>query len=195
MSKVRSVHQRAIEASPAAVGSLLDQLAGDPDPLWPAPRWPPIRFDRPLSVGADGGHGPIPYTVAAYEPGRRIRFRFDPALGIDGHHELVVEPVATDRCVLRHELEGEAHGAVFLRWMCVLRWLHDALIEDLFDNAQQAITGKVVRPARWSPWVRLLRRTAARRRGRQQHHTRNESSTMPSRQRDSDARHCFSTAG
>jgi hypothetical protein len=41
-----------------------------------------------------------------------------------------------------------------------VRWLHDALIEDLLDRAVQAAGGAVVRPARWSPSVRLLRAVA-----------------------------------
>lgn len=162
MSTIHSVHERTIAAPSATVGALLDRVSSDSDPLWPAPSWPPIRFDRPLSVGADGGHGPIRYQVTEYEPGRRIRFEFDPASGIEGHHELTVEPSASDRCVMRHELEGAARGAALLKWTCVIRWLHDALIEDLFDNAEQVATGEVVHPARWSLWVRLLRPVVAR---------------------------------
>jgi hypothetical protein len=44
-----------------------------------------------------------------------------------------------------------------LGWPLAVRWLHDALIEDLLDNAELAATGTVRRPARWSPWVRMLR--------------------------------------
>ena len=36
--------------------------------------------------------------------------------------------------------------------------LHDAVVEDLFDNAEREATGTVVRPAAWSSRVRVLRR-------------------------------------
>ena len=38
--------------------------------------------------------------------------------------------------------------------------LHDAVIEDLFDNAERETPGTVIRPATWSPRVRVLRRLA-----------------------------------
>ena len=57
---ILNVHERELPASAGDVGRLLDQVGSVDDPLWPAPTWPPVRFDRPLAVGADGGHGPIP---------------------------------------------------------------------------------------------------------------------------------------
>ena len=38
--------------------------------------------------------------------------------------------------------------------------LDDAVVEDLFDNAERETTGSVARPATWGPRVRLLRRLA-----------------------------------
>ena len=38
--------------------------------------------------------------------------------------------------------------------------LHDVVVEDLFDNAERETTGTVIRPATWSPRVRVLRRLA-----------------------------------
>jgi len=154
---MRNVHERALPVPTAQVGALIDQLASPDDALWPAPAWPPLRFDRPLGIGADGGHGSIRYHVTAYEPGRHVEFTFHRAIGVTGFHTLTVEPVGDDRCVLRHVAEGSTHGAMVLGWPLVIRWLHDALIEDLLDNAELAVTGVVARPARWSPWVRFLR--------------------------------------
>ncbi|MGW3967282.1 hypothetical protein ACWED2_46225 [Amycolatopsis sp. NPDC005003] len=37
------------------------------------------------------------------------------------------------------------------------RPLHDALLEQLLDRAESAVTGRVERPVRWSPYVRFLR--------------------------------------
>ena len=47
-------------------------------------------------------------------------------------------------------------------WPLVIRWLHDAVVEDLFDRAEQALGTGPAQPGRWSPWVRLLRRIQAR---------------------------------
>jgi hypothetical protein len=64
-----------------------------------------MRFDRPLAVGAIGGHGPIRYVVEAYDPGAMIRFRFTRPAGFDGVHGFTV--VTRDEgVVLRHDLKG-----------------------------------------------------------------------------------------
>jgi hypothetical protein len=154
---IRNVHARELHASAGEVGALLDSLGSSDDRLWPH-RWPKLRLDGALAVGAAGGHGPIRYSVERYEPGRRIVFRFAPGLGIDGTHGLEVEPHARDGCsVVRHVLEGRLYGLAQLRWPVAVRWLHDALVEDLLDRAELEVQGSVARPARWSPWVRLLR--------------------------------------
>ncbi len=154
---MRNVHERALPVSAAQVGALLDRLASPTDALWPTPSWPALRLDRPLGIGADGGHGPIRYHVSEYEPGRRVRFAFDPTMGMDGYHELVVVPAGADGCRLVHILEGRPRGVMLLGWPLAVRWLHDGLIEDALDNAELAVTGTVARPALWSPWVRFLR--------------------------------------
>ncbi|WP_207782736.1 DUF2867 domain-containing protein [Phytoactinopolyspora limicola] len=155
---MRNVHDRTINAPAEEVGALLDQLGSDDDPLFPSPAWLPMRFDRPLQVGADGGHGDVRYWVSAYEPGRRAEFTFRPVTGIDGYHELSVEPLDADRCVIRHVLEGRPRGLMRVLTPLIVRWLHDALVEDLFDNAELAATGRLESAAPWSPWVRLWRR-------------------------------------
>lgn len=40
----------------------------------------------------------------------------------------------------------------------MIRWIHDAVIEDLLDRADTAVGHAPAQPAAWSPWVRLLRR-------------------------------------
>ena len=163
---IENVHRRVLRAPAERAGALLDTLSGPDDRLWPAPPWPPLRFDGPLAPGATGGHGPIHYTVEEYRPGSRARFRFVPPTGVDGTHELSVIPVDAHRVEVRHTLVGTPSGAMRLGWPLVIRWLHDALLEDLLDNVERELTGTVARPARWSPYVRLLRNLAGRRRRR-----------------------------
>ena len=69
---VHNIHQRRIAAPPARVGELLDTLASGKDRLWPHERWPPMKLDTPLGIGATGGHGPIRYVVEAYDPGVQV---------------------------------------------------------------------------------------------------------------------------
>jgi len=154
---VENVHERRLDATPEEVGALLDGLASPGDRLWPADRWPPMRLDRPLGPGARGGHGPVRYAVETYQPGRRVAFRFADDLGLDGSHAFEVAAAPGGGAVLRHVLTGRTRGAVRLTWPLAVRWLHDAVVEDALDRAEAAVSGTVRAPARWSPWVRVLR--------------------------------------
>jgi hypothetical protein len=154
--KVLNVHERGVAAPAAAVGALLDGLSSLHDRLWPADRWPPMRFDRPLQVGARGGHGPVRYDVGAYTPGVSIRFDFTGPRGFHGHHRFEVAVAGQRRTVLRHVVEMETRGLAVLTWPLVFGPLHDALLEDALDRAERSL-GLAPEGARWSPWVRLLR--------------------------------------
>jgi hypothetical protein len=140
----------------AEVGALIDDLANDGDCPWPSDRWPAMRFDHPLGFGASGGHCSIRYAVGECEQGRRVRFRFDPRLGLAGQHEF---EAATDAgpTTLRHTLEVTPRAGMRVAWPLIFRWLHDALIEDALDRAETATTGTPVKGHGWPLWVRLLR--------------------------------------
>ncbi|MFE1176229.1 SRPBCC family protein [Streptomyces sp. NPDC058773] len=155
---VYNVHERVLTVPEAEAGLLLDGLSGDSDPLWPGRDWPPMRLDGPLASGAAGGHGPVRYTVAAHVPGRWVRFLFTAPRGFHGFHEFTVHPLGPDRTLLRHTLAMHARGGARFSWPLVFRPLHDAVLEDGLDRAERACTGRVARPARWSGYVRLLRR-------------------------------------
>lgn len=163
--KIRNVHQRSFAVPPGRAGALIDTLASADDRLWPRQRWPRMRFDRPLSVGAGGGHGPVRYTVVAYEPGRRVEFRFNAPRGFVGWHGFDVATEADGRSVLRHVADLDLQGPALLTWPLFFRPLHDALIEDALDNAERELSGSVAHPARWSPAVRVLRALGNRRGG------------------------------
>jgi hypothetical protein len=162
--EVRNVHERLLPAPPSQVGLLLDSLADPSDQLWPGDRWPAMRFDRPLSVGAVGGHGPIRYRIEHYEPARMIRFRFTRPRGFGGTHGFLVEAEAGGT-LLRHELVMHVSGFARLTWPLVFRPLHDALIEDALDRASAAL-GQSVSVRRWPVRVRVLRALLKPRRSR-----------------------------
>ena len=155
-----NVHERELHADAGRVGALLDGLAGPEDRLWPHDRWPRMRFDRPLAVGAKGGHGPIRYSVEEYEPGRRVVFRIAErgglSEGLDGTHRLEVEAVDSERTILRHVIDARPRGAMRFKWPVVIEPLHDALLEDALDRAAVAV-GDVPRNTGYSIRVRLLR--------------------------------------
>jgi hypothetical protein len=154
---VHNVHQRLVAAPVEEVGPLLDLLGGPRDVLWPTPEWEPMVLDRPVAVGAAGGHGPIRYRVTAHEPGRRVEFTIEPGLGLHGRHTFTAEPAGARGTLLRHVAEGRLSGPMVLAWPLAVRWGHDAVLEDLLDNAERAVGHPPARPARWSPWVRMLR--------------------------------------
>jgi hypothetical protein len=114
-------------------------------------------LDRPVSAGGEGGHGAIRYHVTEYEPGARVRFAFDPATGIEGAHELSLDALSNGRCRMRHVLVGRARGRMRLLFPLAIEPLHDAVVEDMFDNAERETTGTLAHPAQWTLRVRLLR--------------------------------------
>ncbi len=155
--KVDNVHERVLPAPAAMAGALIDSLASPHDLLWPRDRWPAMVLDRPLGIGAAGGHAQIRYVVEEYEPSRSVRFRFTGPRGFEGHHCFEVEEIAPDRCRLRHVVDMRVTGWARLLWLVGVRSLHDALIEDALDRAEAHVGG---RPAghKWSLWVRVLKR-------------------------------------
>jgi hypothetical protein len=155
---VRNVHERRVIGAVAQIGDMIDNLAGPNDTLWPADAWPPLQLDHGLTVGSTGGHGPIRYLVESHTPTREVTFRFADGMGIDGIHRLTVERLSETEAIVRHELVGGLTGSMRVVWPLMVHWLHDALIEDLFDNAEAAVSSRPVPPARRHPLgVRLLR--------------------------------------
>lgn len=162
--RVRNVHHRDFAVEPEALGLLLDTLASPDDRIWPGEHWPKMRFDRPLGIGAVGGHGPIRYVVEAYEPGVAITFRFTGPAGFDGTHTFAVEPLV-EGARLTHVLAMDTSGKASLSWPLLYRPLHDALVEDALDRVAAAVGEPLAAPP-WSAHVRLLRAIARRGRSR-----------------------------
>jgi len=156
--KVHSVHAREISAPPERVGALLDGLGGEQDRLWPIDRWSTVPFELrgPLAAGTTAQHGPIRYAVEAYEPGRRLTFRFAPGLGLVGTHGFEVEPLGERRTRLTHELEGRVEPKMLALWP-IVRGYHDALVEDILAQAARAATGHEVPSGRWPYWLRIVK--------------------------------------
>lgn len=160
---VLNVHERTWDSPVEQVERILESLGTNRDVLWPWRTWPSLRFDRPVRLGDETGHGPIRYRIAAYDPGRRIRFQFTAPHGFDGIHEFEVLAPGAGAAGLRHRIQMQTRGLAVVSWLLVIRSLHDALIEDALDNAARAC-GCAPQRRSWSPWVRILRATCLPRR-------------------------------
>jgi hypothetical protein len=159
---ITNIHERVLAASPTAVGELVDTLSSGDDRVWPIRRWPAMRLDKGLQVGSDGGHGPVRYEVARYEPGRLAAFAFTPKFPIAGEHRIEVLPGPDGGTRLLHTLEGRPHSWMRLGWPLLFRWLHDALIEDAFDRTEAELAGVEWQPRKLPAHVRALRWAAGR---------------------------------
>jgi hypothetical protein len=161
--KIINIHERVLDGSVEQVGRLIDGLSSADDPLWPIDRWPPMRFDRSLGVGAVGGHGPIRYHVESYEPGRKIQFRFTKPDGFDGVHRFETEPAGEGRTILRHVIDMQTTGFRAMLTWAIIRPLHDALLEDALDRAERFL-GKQIPLRKLSLLVKFVRRILRRKR-------------------------------
>ncbi|WIV57376.1 SRPBCC family protein [Amycolatopsis nalaikhensis] len=157
---VRNVHTRRFPVASDALVPLLETLGTPEDRLWPVADWPPTRLDGPRVPGTPAGHGPVRYVLEEVTP-TRLRFRFTAPAGVHGHHEFLIADGT-----LTHVLEATLHGSARLSWPLFFRPMHDALLEQLLDRAELALTGAVARPVRWSPYVRFLRALGRPRRSR-----------------------------
>src|SRR5207249_2135454 len=156
---IRNVHLRTLPVSADRVGPLLDRIAEPGNALWPADNWPPMIMDRPLGVGAEGGHGVNRYTCTSHQPGTRVEFTFTPSMPFIGTHAFDVLPSGPHACVLRHMVIATPRDLrARAQWSLAVRWAHDAVVEEIMDRAAIAVGHPPARPVRWSPYLRLVRR-------------------------------------
>ncbi|MGN5733786.1 hypothetical protein [Arthrobacter psychrochitiniphilus] len=165
---VYNTHERVITAPVSEVGPLIDSLASQNDRLWPRSEWPAMRLNAPLGVGAAGGHGPVRYFVSAFEPGRRIEFQFTGPTGFNGHHIFTATRLTDSTTLLRHELSMSPTGTAKLTWPLFFRPMHDALIEEGLDRAENEFSSSPDAAHRRSLWTKILRAPFAARMTRKQ---------------------------
>lgn len=154
--KILNVHQRTINQPKSNISPLLATLSTPDDAIWPKGKWPPMRFKDGLKVGAKGGHGPIRYSIEKYMPGDLIQFRFSKPSGFDGVHRFEIKEIDEEHTEIKHVVDAEADFRSYLSWVFVIRWLHDAVVEDAFDRLENRfLTEK--KTTRWSLWVKFWR--------------------------------------
>ena len=161
---ITNLHERIVEASPEACWSLIERLGTPLDRFWPHHRWSPIHLEGPLAQGTLGGHGPLRYEVEQVVPRQVARFRFNCPYGATGHHSFEVTPCGEGRTRLAHRLEMTASLPAVFSWYTGLKFLHDALMEDALDCAQQALEPLTTLERRPLPFhIRALRAFGSRR--------------------------------
>lgn len=155
--KILNIHERQFNLLPENVGTAIDSLANPSTILWPDGKWPPMEMDKGLCEGASGGHSFIKYTVVEYIPGKRVVFQFDQAgalAAFDGRHYFEVVP-RRDHVLLRHVLEGACGFKDWMFWHLFIGPLHNALLEDGLDLAENSLTGSS-KVTRSNLWVKCL---------------------------------------
>ncbi|WP_408044271.1 SRPBCC family protein [Tenacibaculum litopenaei] len=157
---IENTHERCMPTSLEKALGVFNSLATLNDLLWPNERWPRMSFKPVKKVAAKGGHGPIRYTIVSYNPEGEIVFEFRKPKGFIGTHSFVVRELDDNRVLFRHRIRMKVNFKGGVLWFLVIRPLHDALLEDAFDKAENYLTGTQKRST-WSVWVRLMRRLLA----------------------------------
>ena len=154
--KVINSHRRIVQQPKEKVSQLFKTLATKDDLIWPYENWPAIRFKKGVKVGSLGGHGIIRYTIIELIEGEYIKFQFSKPDGFNGIHELRVNTVNDSNTELIHEIRMHTSLKATILWVFVIRWLHDALIEDAFDKIENNFS-EVEKRTSHNFWVKFLR--------------------------------------
>ena len=72
-------------------------------------------------------------------------------------HKFNILEIDQNRTELSHRINMITVGSATLKWIFVIRWLHDAYIEDAFDKVENHFSSSK-KTAEWSLWVRILRK-------------------------------------
>ena len=155
--KVINIHKRIINQPKRKIVELIETLSTEKDKVWPFEKWPKMKFKEGKREGAKGGHGPIRYTIEKYIPSELIQFKFTNPKGFDGIHKFEIIELASDKTELIHTIDIKTSGIDILTWVIGVRWLHDALIEDLFDKVENRF-GDENKKTTWNFWVKFLRK-------------------------------------
>lgn len=154
--KITNIHKRIIHQNQSEISALMRTLATKEDKVWPTKDWPRMKLDQGLQEGSKGGHGPIAYIVQKYLPNQLIEFQFTKPKNFVGIHKFEMKPLSANQTQVTHTIDIDAKGFGILTWSIAIRWLHDALIEDAFDNIENHFSTEK-KQTKWNWWVKFLR--------------------------------------
>ncbi|MFC9997106.1 hypothetical protein [Nocardia sp. NPDC127526] len=155
---ILNIHSRILPAAADKVADIVETFgSGEHDRIWPGAPWPVLALDGPIAIGTHGSHGGGHYTVVGHQPGRWVRFRFEPGVG-EGFHEFTIEPLGDETTKLSHITVMRLGGPAKLMWPLMIRSLHNDCLESLLDRVERELTGTVRTPHRPDPYARFLLR-------------------------------------
>ncbi len=77
--------------------------------------------------------------------------------GFAGIHKFEITEIEKDKTELKHTIDMTVSGKGIFTWYIAVKWLHDALLEDCLDKAENHfLTDK--KKTKWNLWVIFLRR-------------------------------------
>lgn len=159
--RVLNIHKRTLHQSISKVTELLKSLATENDKIWPKEKWPAMKFEDGIKVGAKGGHGSIRYLVEKCIPSEIIQFRFLKPNGFKGIHKFEIIELSPQKTEIKHTVDMSTEGKGTLIWFFAIRSLHNALIEDGFDKIENNFS-EIQKSREWSVWVKFLRKQLSR---------------------------------
>lgn len=154
--RVVNTHKRVIPKSKAQVSQLFETLGSEDDQIWPFENWPAMRFKAGFHDGSHGGHGRIRYTIIAFQSGNSVTFQFTKPDGFYGTHELHFNSLTIDSTEIVHEIKMNTSFKATFLWIFIIRWLHNALIEEAFDKVENYFFPNS-KETSYSLWVNFLR--------------------------------------
>lgn len=167
---VINIHKRLIQQPEEEVVRLFQTLTTSEDEIWPKQKWPDMRFKNGLHVGSRGGHGIVRYTIIEFTEGRHIKFQFTKPDGFNGTHALSIRSISKNSTEICHQITMKTTTLkATLLWSFIVRWLHDALIEEAFDNVEHyfyelsAENAGEKKMSTYNLWVIMLRNYYKRR--------------------------------
>ena len=154
---MESIHERILNCPISKAADLIDSFSQRNASLWPSSLWPRGEFNQPLSVGAEGSHGGTRYQVSSYSPGRSIEFEFIHPKSYKGFHRFDLLELGPESTLIRHVVNIKARWIDRIMWRVFISWVHDALIEDAFDEAERTAVGSLTKPKKWPVRVYIYR--------------------------------------
>jgi len=155
--KIINIHQREYNHPLSDLSKIFETLATDNDLIWPKEKWNPMILDNGLCVNSSGGHGIIRYYISRYEDRKLIEFRFVEPKEFVGIHCFELIPIADDRTIIKHTINAQLNVKGLILWYLVVKWLHDALLEDCLDKIENNLEQSNAK-TNYNPWVKILRK-------------------------------------
>jgi hypothetical protein len=149
---ISNKHARIIRHTHNSPNAVIDTILQEDGILWPKHFWPRDSLDTQVFIGARGSHGKLLYKVTEHEKGKRVRFEFTSPTPYKGHHTFQLRDCGEGKLWLLHEVECSTNLVHFFLWKLLFQWVHNALIEDAFDCAENYLSTTVKAPPVRTPW-------------------------------------------